>query len=66
MLPWLRRRISSNKIVVVASIAYGAGTVGAALLPSWGVGVSLVVAGIAWMCNFTTFNSLLQLTLAPG
>ncbi|WP_260290966.1 MFS transporter [Propionibacterium freudenreichii] len=65
VLPWLRRRISSNKIVVVASIAYGAGTVGAALLPSWGVGVSLVVAGIAWMCNFTTFNSLLQLTLAP-
>lgn len=65
VLPALREIISANKIVVIASVAYGAGTVGAALLPSWGAGVSLVIAGVAWMCNFTTFNSLLQLTLAP-
>lgn len=65
VLPLLRKKLTSNKIVVLASIAYGAGTVGVAVLPAWSVGVSLVVAGVSWMCNFTTFNSLLQLTLAP-
>lgn len=65
LLPWLRRFLKSNQILTLTSAAYGLASFGVGLLPPWGAAALLLLAGASWMCSFTTFNSLLQLTLAP-
>jgi MFS family permease len=61
VLPGIRQRWSSDRIVVVATLVYAAAMAAAAALPALvpgvaAVGVTLLVAGLAGMANMSTFN----------
>jgi quinol monooxygenase YgiN/Na+/melibiose symporter-like transporter len=65
-LPPLRRRFSPQQIVTVATLGYGAGLLGVALVPgAIAAFVSVFVCGACWLTMVTSLNSSAQ-TNAPA
>ena len=60
---WLRRRLSTEAIVRLASLAIGAGAVAAGLSPALPLTVpALMVAGAGWVLALSTFNVSVQMS----
>jgi MFS family permease len=64
LLPQLRTRLSPNRLLLAASLAYAAVMVVVVLVPSVIVAViALLPAGLAWITVLSTMNASLQLFL---
>ncbi|MDB5098455.1 MAG: hypothetical protein JWM80_2876 [Cyanobacteria bacterium RYN_339] len=61
VLGWLRERVSTNRVVLGASLAYALSTVVVARVPNvWVVAPALFVTGLAWLCCMSSFNTHVQ------
>jgi MFS family permease len=65
VLPKARQRISANAILAATAALFGIATIAAGYLPAPIVAALMVVSGLAWIANLTTFSSSMQLTLSP-
>ncbi|GAA0500156.1 MFS transporter [Paractinoplanes deccanensis] len=64
LMPRIRRRLSPNRLIALAGVAYGGALVVTALVPDeLAVTAVLVVAGLAWMTLVSRMNATLQLFL---
>ncbi|WP_330179949.1 MFS transporter [Nocardia sp. NBC_01503] len=60
----MRRYLSPTHMPAVAALAFGAATIGAALVPNMPIVLALlVVGGFGWMIAMSTMNSTMQLLL---
>ncbi|MEV4349616.1 MFS transporter [Actinoplanes sp. NPDC049596] len=64
LMPRIRQRLSPNRLIALAGVAYGGALVVTALVPNEiAVTAVLVVAGMAWMTLVSRMNATLQLFL---
>jgi MFS family permease len=64
LMPRVRERLTPNRLIVLAGVAYGLALVVVALVPHpVPVAAVLVVAGLAWMTLVSRMNATLQLFL---
>ncbi len=64
ILPRIRARLSSNTMLLIASIVYGAALVAVVLVPNAAViMVVLIPTGVAWMAVLSSMNAEMQLFL---
>jgi len=64
ILPRVRRRLSSEQLVTVGTLAFAAVNLAMALLPVMGVlGPALFVGGMAWLVLVSSFNVAVQITV---
>ena len=66
ILPWLRRRISANALVISGTIVFAAAIVALATVRVFPLlSLAMVGAGVAWMSLMSTFNVIVQ-TIVPS
>lgn len=64
LMPWIRRVLSANRLIVVAGVVYAGALLVTALVPDvFAVTGVLVPAGAGWMCLVSRMNASLQLLL---
>lgn len=64
VLPWLRRRFGSDRLVAVSMSVFALGLFIMSVSPPWQILFpAIIVMGSAWMATLTTLNATAQLTL---
>ena len=64
VLPWLRRRFGSDRLVAASMSVYALGLFIMSVSPPWQILFpAIILMGSAWMATLTTLNATAQLTL---
>lgn len=62
--PWMRRRMSSSRVLTLSALLFAVGSAAVAAAPLPVLVVLLVPTGLAWIASLTTLNATLQLAVA--